>query len=385
MRFLLCFSLSSALGLSLSAAEPPKITLVPGKNGASVTVEVTGLSKEALARLKQAKLEEKQWPEVFRVVVGGGTADEVQSRPAISGTYALTETGIRFEPQFAFVPGREYRAILHPDYDPANARPGEKVEATLSLPKPPPGPRVGISAVYPSGNQLPENTLRFYIHFTGPVARGDVYRHLKLTRDNGIEVKSAFLELDEELWSADGTRLTVLLHPGRVKRELVPREQEGPVLEAGHRYTLAVSDKWEDTEGRPITAGFKKTFRAGPADEQAIDPESWSLASPRAGSDSPVLVRLPKALDHALLGRLVWVEDIAGRKIPGTLTVGGGERVLTFAPRDPWKKGDYRLIVDPNLEDVCGNRVGEPFEVELVKPPPAAGEAKQLERPFTVR
>jgi hypothetical protein len=238
--------------------------------------------------------------------------------------------------------------------------------------------------VYPSGAILPENTLRLYVHFSGPVARGDVYRHLKLVRDDGTEVSHPFLELDEELWTADGLRLTLLFHPGRVKRGLVPREQEGPILEEGRRYTLVIDRKWEDADGRPLRAEVRKPFAAGPPDDQPVDPMNWSLMAPRGG-DAPLILRLAKPLDRALLARMVWVEDAAGNRVEGTLTVGGGERVLTFAPAKPWRRGEYKLVVDTRLEDVCGNRVGQPFEVDEFKPIRPKIETRTVARPFAVR
>src|SRR5262245_48062787 len=191
MRFPLCLSLTLALTLPAAAQEAK---LVSAKPGDAPAVEVT-LPKETVAKLKAAKLTDKQWHDVFRVVVAGGKPEELLARPALAGTYTLTDTGVRFEPQLPLVPGLEYRAVV-------DNKPG----ATLSILKPPPGPRVAISAVYPSGNRLPENALRWYVHFTGPVARGNVYRHFKLVRDDGVEVMSPFLELPEELWSPDGTR-----------------------------------------------------------------------------------------------------------------------------------------------------------------------------------
>lgn len=379
MRYLLCLALTLALQLTLRADERPTIALSVAKPGESPGVEVSGLAREMHARLKAAKPTEKEWHAIFRVVVAGGTNEEVLARPAMAGTYTLTATGVRFDPQFPLVPGREYIAILH------DIPGGKPMLVTQSLPKPPPGPRVSIAAVYPSGNRLPENTLRFYIQFSGEVRRGDVYRHLKLVRDDGVEVKDPFLELDQELWSRDGTRLTVLFHPGRVKQGLLPREEDGPILEEGHTYTLSISGKWEDNEGRPIIAGFKKTFTAGPPDDEPVDLARWSMMAPRAGSDAPLIVRLPRQLDHALLNRVVWVVDAAGKQVPGELTVGGGERVLTFAPTGRWAKGEYKLVADTRLEDVCGNRVGEPFEVDEFRPVTGKIEAKFSERPFTVR
>lgn len=376
MRYLLGFALVLAMQVPLVAAE---VQLVPATMGGAPVVEAVGLPKAMLARLKGAGLTAKQWPGVFRVVVAGGTEAELQARPPLAGTHTLIESGIRFEPQFPLVPGREYVAILQLD---GEERP---VRTVLSLPKRAAGPRVSITAVYPSANRLPENTLRLYLHFSGEVARGGVYRHLKLVRDDGVEVKDPFLEVEEELWSADGKRLTVLFHPGRVKQGLVPREEEGPILEQGRTYTFSISEKWEDTEGRPLLSGFQKTFTAGPPDDAMVEPAAWAMIPPRAGSDAPLIVRLPKPLDHAMLGRVVYVADAAGQPVPGTMTVGGGERVLTFAPKSPWSRGDYKLLIDTRLEDVCGNSIAKPFEVDIFHPVTSKLEVKTHERPFTVR
>jgi hypothetical protein len=379
MRLLAVLSLVLTPLVKLPAADSPSIRLVGDRSSAAAAIVVEGIPKELQARLAELKPIAKEWPSIFRVVVSGGNEVELLARPPLAGTYSMTESGISFEPLFPFVAGRDYVAILQMD---SNAKP---IRVTLTLPKPAPRPRTHVTAVYPSANQLPENMLRFYVHFSGEVARGDIYRHFKLVRDDGLEVKEPFLELDEELWSTDGNRLTVLFHPGRVKRELVPREELGPILEEGRTYTLSISGKWQDTEGRPILAGVSKSFHVGPADPAPVDPAVWALIPPRAGRDSPLILRLPKSLDHAMLGRVVWVADAQGERVPGTLTVGGGERVLTFAPKNPWKPGDYKLIADTRLEDVCGNRVGEPFEVDVFKPVTRAIESKTFERPFSVR
>ena len=43
------------------------------------------------------------------------------------------------------------------------------------------------------------------------------------------------------------------------------------------------------------------------------------------------------------------------------------------------------FVVDTRLEDVCGNRVGEPFEVDVFKPIERKIETKTAERTFGVR
>ena len=76
--------------------------------------------------------------------------------------------------------------------------------------------------------------------------------------------------------------------------------------------------------------------------------------------------------------------DAAGAKMAGAVTVGGGERVVTFAPAGPWAAGTYNLMIDRRLEDVCGNRVGEAFEVDEFGPVKAVG-GETVSRPFVVR
>ena len=106
--------------------------------------------------------------------------------------------------------------------------------------------------VYPTSDRLPENQLKFYVHFSAPMSRGDSYRYIHLLESENGEVDLPFLELGEELWSQDGTRLTVFFDPGRIKRGLKPREEVGPSLEEGKSYTLRIDADWPDAPSDPL-------------------------------------------------------------------------------------------------------------------------------------
>ncbi len=364
----------------LLAAPGPAVRLTAD---ATPAVEVSGLTDAEAEWLAARKPGDAAWVAVFRVVVAEGV--KADDRPPLLGAYRVEGRRLAFTPRFPLVPGVRYRAVL--DLNAIPVHPAihiALVTADLVAPEPPAGPPTRVTAVYPSASILPENALRLYVHFSGPVSRQDVYRHLALTRDDGTKVALPFLELDEQLWSADGTRLTLLFDPGRVKRGLVPREEDGPILEQGRRYTFALDPKWEDAAGRPLASGVRKTFTAGPPDDAPVDPATWSLMTPRRGSDAPLIVRLAKPHDHALLGRMVWVTNAAGEKVTGTVTVGGGERVVTFAPAKPWPAGKFHLVIDTRLEDTCGNRVGEPFEVDVFKPVTRKVVAETVTRAFEV-
>ncbi len=201
--------------------------------------------------------------------------------PLCGARTASTGAVIRFVPRFPLEPGLRYRAEF---------RPGSASRHRQSTPLPPgiaiaaPPDPTTLVAEYSPGHQkslppctrspqstrtsdvLPENLLRFYISISAPMSRGEAYQRIKLLdAATGKPVESPFLELDEELWSPDGTRFTLLFDPGRVKRGLKPREELGPVLEAGKSYSLVIDADWPDATGNPLTAGFRKTFRVRPA------------------------------------------------------------------------------------------------------------------------
>lgn len=231
------------------------------------------------------------------------------------------------------------------------------------LPKTLPPPVVrGVS---PAGDRLPANTLRFYLSFSTPMTRGEAAEHLSLLGDDGEPVADPFLDPDQELWSADGTRLTVLLHPGRVKRGIA--SSPGPVLEPGKRYTLAVAAGWPDEHGRPLKQGFRHTFAADAPQATALDPAQWRVTA----TPNRVTVTFDRALDEPLVARLLTVVGVPG---VGEATPGG--RGWRFTPRQPLPPGEYTLTAPATLEDPCGNRVGRAFEAAPDAPPETAAGVK---------
>jgi hypothetical protein len=344
------------------------------ERGKPLSVEVNGIPESDFKQLRQTQMPD--FPAILSVRVAGATTN-------IAGNYTLTETGIRFESRHAPGPGTKFRAV----YDPAkfSTRPtGHLVAAEATAPNPTTAPTTTLESIYPSGEQLPENQLRFYLHFSAPMSRHEAYAHLKLLDEKGKEVASPFLELGEELWDQTGKRFTLLLHPGRVKRGLKPREELGPILEEGKRYTLVVAADWPDAEGRPLKAEARKSFRAAAPDETQPDPKKWAVTAPAAAGSGAIVVRVEKPLDHALLTRLLSVVDASGRPVAGTVAVNEGETRWSFIPAKPWAAGRYRLVVDTALEDRAGNSIARPFELDLVQPRPQQAP-KVVELGFEVK
>jgi hypothetical protein len=85
------------------------------------------------------------------------------------------------------------------------------------------------------------------------------------------------------------------------------------------------------------------------------------------------------------LHRLVWVEGAGGRKVPGKVAVAERETVWLFTPDAPWRAGAHRLVADTRLEDLCGNSIGRPFEVDVLRPVERTVKAETVKVPFRVR
>jgi hypothetical protein len=257
-----------------------------------------------------------------------------------------------------------------------------RVEVDLLIPAPPPTEPTIVEAVYPSSEVLPENLLKFYIHFSAPMSRGDSYRHIQLHAGNGTPVDAPFLELAEELWDESGTRLTLFLDPGRVKQDLRPHNEVGRALASEHNYVLTIAADWSDAQGNPLRSEFLKSFTVTTPDTRQPDPHRWRLTIPKAGTQDSLVIVFEEPLDQAMLQRVIQVQNPQGNILDGQVTVSEHETRWSFRPADPWRSGTYRLAIDGTLEDLAGNSIERPFEVFLPAGRPA--EVNQYTLPFHI-
>ncbi|HYF00372.1 MAG TPA: hypothetical protein VEJ18_15740 [Planctomycetota bacterium] len=279
--------------------------------------------------------------------------------PPLLGDYAREDGRLVFRPRHPLAPGERYRAaagLARVDY---------------AVPPRPSGPPAEVVAIYPTADRLPANLLKFYLHFSKPMREGArVFDGIRLRRSDGSEIAEPWRRA--ELWTEDARRLTLWIHPGRVKRGVNLREQEGPVLEPGRSYTLEIGAELLDGEGRPMGRAFTKRFTAVEEDHEKPDPWAWRIEPPKAGTRDPLTVRFPEPLDRWLLARGLSL-GVAGRP-----SVGPGETSWSFTPADPWPRGELLLRIQPLLEDLAGNTPQRRFEEQ-------AGEEPRPPAPVPVR
>jgi hypothetical protein len=226
----------------------------------------------------------------------------------------------------------------------------------------------GEAGIYPSGDFVPANHLKFYLHFPERMQEGVFLKYCQLLDAQGQPVLEPFRET--ELWSDDHRRLTLWLHPGRQKTGVNLNEEFGPVLEPGRQYTLVVSGRWPTERGPELGQDARKVFWTTARATRQLDPSTWRLRLPCAETGGNLELSFPAPLDHALLLRCVHLLNEADLWVRGEAETGEAERVWVFRPEQGLRPGHYRVRVDSFIEDLAGNSVARPFEVDLQAAPP---------------
>ena len=285
----------------------------------------------------------------------------------MAGVFHVGANAVTFVPRFPFVEGTTYLLVR---------RGGHVVGQIDRVARHFPS-QATVLAIHPDTAEVPLNLLKAYVTFSEPMSEGWSRRSVRLRRStDGIVLDGALLAADPELWDSQRTRLTLLLHPGRIKRGLVPNSENGYPLTEGGTIDVEVDATFRTAAGSPLRAGATRRYQVGAALRQRVSPARWTLVPPRTPHDA-LVVRFDRPLDSALLARCLSVHH-AGATIGGIGTPGAGDLSWTFRPYAPWQAEDYLVHVDPRLEDLAGNSVARLFDTDLLRAedysPAAAGD-----------
>ena len=372
-----CWPAATARGQTSTSTPTlaPAIVWEPA-TGTPLAVRVLNPPAATVEALRDAGATDPRWPAILAVHLADAAGAVPADRPALLGAYQVVGPTLRFTPRFPLDAARRYQARFDPD---GPLGPAAPVIADRAAAPGPPVVRTVVTRVEPLGPRLPANILRFYLYFSAPMGRGAAYEHLKLIDDAaGQPLDHPFLELGEELWDPTQTRLTVLLDPGRIKRGLRPRAELGPIFVAGRSYTLRIDPAWLDAAGHPLGAPGSRSFATTAEDETAPDPKTWTMNPPRAGATDPLVVRFGDILDRATVASGLILLDPRGAAVAGTAEATADGSGWRFQPDAPWAVGSYELAIETDLEDLAGNSIRRPFEVDIQRDVPVAPPATQV-------
>lgn len=301
---------------------------------------------------------EKPQSEYLSVYVKNDRDD--YSTNAVQGTYRVENQYLLFTPYFPFESGMPYIvSIENPETDSGYIYQSFQVgtKQTFGTAK--------VLGIYPLADELPENLLRFYIYFNTPMKKGQALTHIQLVDAAGKIDDKAFMEFKQELWSADGKRLTILFDPGRIKRGVSTNMDLGPAILEGNTYQLKVSGDWQDVHDQDLRIGFTKKFGVVPAYREQILVQDVNIVKPKANSMDALTISFDRIMDHALIQSMIRIEYEDHKLVAGHWEISEDETKAIFFPAAPWEKGRYRLIMDGRLEDVSGNNLNDLLDQKI--------------------
>lgn len=282
----------------------------------------------------------------------GGESNCCENKTPIAGEYETNGKSLSFAPRFEFVQGQDYVIRARELSDESSAvytlTPFNIASQTANvIPE--------ITAVYPSGETLPENALRFYLYFAAPMKPHVAFDYIKLVDSSGKVDDAAFMRFKQELWSADRKRLTVLMDPGRIKRGVATNLTLGPALHEGRQYKLVVEGGWPTANGNQVLSGFSKPFSISTALRELPNTDSWTINAPALHSKQALSITFDRPFDYELLHKDLKVFSGSGAEIQGIIEVVDNETQWRFVPDEAWADQHIKLVVDATLEDVAGN------------------------------
>jgi hypothetical protein len=278
------------------------------------------------------------------------------AKTPLFGSVTTDHDTVRFAPCVPFISGEFYRIEFRKSDGTWSA-----LRLRLDMPKTAP-PTLSIA---PKPAMVPANAVKLYLHFTQPMEQGVFLERITLRREDGSPVQGPFRET--ELWSPDGKRLTLWLHPGRQKTGVNLNTDEGPVLREGERHTLKIDRTWRSTAGVPLGRDVVFSITAVAPDHTCPDPLRWQITAPKAGTREPLSITFDEPLDPAMLTSALSVKR---DQVPviGAVNVAADARSWSFTPSAEWSAASYLLEIDPLLEDLAGNNLQHPFEVDRDQP-----------------
>ncbi len=296
----------------------------------------------------------------------------------IEGHYSQSADTITFEPRFPFIPGvGKYQAVIdwqtlwqdtaddtriYPERTDFSFQPEAMTAATTR-----------VVSLFPDAMEIPENILRIYVNFSGPIARGSLSDWIRLETEEGGEVSAFFLDNREPLWSRDRTRLTLLLDPSRVKRGVLANRTIGRALRQDKTYRLIISSKMIDAAGHSLLGDFEHIFTVGPPVEMALTMDDVHVSKIKVGTSEPIEISFLSIMDYFQLSERLTIKRDGQDIVAGRLSIGTQPSSVMFTPELPWQAQDYVLHIASDVEDVSGNTFLASFDQD-----PTIGVARNL-------
>ncbi|MEQ9263661.1 MAG: Ig-like domain-containing protein [Balneolaceae bacterium] len=275
---------------------------------------------------------------------------------SIQGNYHFEDQTLTFTPRYSFLENTEYYVRFELDSVLLEDRFIIKSDTT---------PATFVEDVYPTTDQIPRNVLKFYAQFSGSMIEGNMLDYVYVVDSDGLRMEHVFLEIPQELWDTENTRLTILFDPARIKRGMDALDEYGAPFQVGQSYTLIIDSEFKDAGNRALTESYEKIFTIVEDDRVKPESGSWEVITPLVNSEQELVLDFFEPMDYGLLNRVIQVIDENGNLVNGSITLEEDQTQWVFSPEDAWSDEKYTIQIEGILEDLAGNNLITLFDVDL--------------------
>jgi hypothetical protein len=106
---------------------------------------------------------------------------------------------------------------------------------------------------------------------------------------------------------------------------------------------------------------------------------------PEPGSKDAITIHIDQSLDFSLLSSALSIADNDNKSIAGIWSIGNEEKSIRFTPEANWAAGQYFLLVETRLEDLAGNNINRPFDLDTKNNKEAIGKDEVVSIGFDIR
>jgi hypothetical protein len=335
------------------------------------TITTRLVPEEIVNLIKQQNFSFEEWSSFFYI----------QTNPnaqAVLGNYSIENNHLYFTPKF--LPDAKINYFVTFSYPQlalllSDEIAEQNVYTDVASFEPPATSQPEVISFIPELDEVPANLLRFYVYFSSPMSLlQNPYDFITIVDKNGKELIDPFVVIPEGLWNINHTRLTLLLHPGRVKQGVGPNMKQGDVLLAGNSYTLKINADWKGASGEPLKQSFSQTINATNPLRGAMNINSWALKAKVNNGIGILTVITDHPLDQPLAQRMIFLRNGEGQILPAQINFESPEQIQILWRSEGSNK--LELLIDPRLEDVCGNTPHYAFDLEGTERSPSQEELK---------
>ncbi|HEY1045187.1 MAG TPA: Ig-like domain-containing protein [Bacteroidia bacterium] len=222
---------------------------------------------------------------------------------------------------------------------------------------------VEVEQVYPLADSIPENTLLFHILFNEPMVEDPMaFKLVSIIDKSGKSMPYTWRE--KASWADNGKQLVLMVHPGRIKREIMYAKEYGPLFEPEKSYQLKIEEGLKTISGKAFK-GYSKTYVIKSVDRTS--PKIIGIKSaPKLHSTDAIIIEFNEGMDYGSLqiGMKIFDKD---RKMVNGKMMAINDRLWQFTPDSAWSNQYYTVDLDDYCADLASNHLGREFEVNKVE------------------